>query len=211
MNLPDVSIRRPVTISMAYLAVIIIGAVGLTRLPVELLPNFSFGDISIYIDVRGGMPPSDVESLETKPVEEAVGTVGNLRNVISISEESRSRVIVRFEPGIDMDFAALEVREKFARIKDKLPKEIERPVIAQFQQTDYPIIILAVTGFGYTTEQLRNIVDEDIKDAIQRADGVANVEIGGGRERKILVEVRERKLGAFNLDLGKLINRLNLN
>lgn len=196
---------------MAYLAVIIIGTVALTRLPLELLPNFSFGDISIYIDVRGGMPPSDVESLVTKPVEEAVGTVSNLRNIISISEESRSRVILRFEPGIDMDFAALEVREKFARIKDKLPKEIERPVIAQFQQTDYPIIILAVTGFGYTTEMLRKVVDEEVKEVIQRAEGVANVEIGGGRERKILVEVEEKKLGAFNIDLGKVINKLNLN
>ncbi|OIO38536.1 MAG: hypothetical protein AUJ75_02620, partial [Candidatus Omnitrophica bacterium CG1_02_49_10] len=196
---------------MIFLAILLVGTIALLKLPIELLPNFSFGDISIYIDVRGGMPPVEVESLVTKPVEEAVGTVSHLNNIISISEESRSRVILRFEPGIDMNFVALEVREKFARIKDKLPKEIERPVIAQFQQTDYPIIILAVTAKNYTTEMLRRIVDDDIKEVFQRVEGVANVEVGGGRERKILVEVYESKLRAYNLSLGKLINKLNLN
>lgn len=209
MGLPRLSVERPITITMFFLGVILIGIIALNHLPIELLPNFSFGDISIFIDIRGGIPPEEVEEQVSKVVEEAVGTVSHLKDLISISEEGRSRVVLRFEPGINMDYAILEVREKFSRIRNKLPKQIEKPVIAKFEQQDVPILILAVTGLGHTPEMLRKIVDEDIKERILRVSGVANVDVGGGRERKILVEVDQRKLQAFNLQLGKVINALN--
>ncbi|MFH1867530.1 MAG: efflux RND transporter permease subunit, partial [Candidatus Omnitrophota bacterium] len=193
MGLPRLSVDRPITISMFFLGIILIGAISLNRLPIELLPNFSFGDISIFINIRGGIPPEEVEEQVSKLVEEAVGTVSHLKDLISISEEGRSRVVMRFEPGINMDYAILEVREKFARIRNKLPKQIEKPVIAKFEQEDVPILILAVTGLGHTPEMLRKIVDDEIKDRILRVNGVANIDIGGGRERKILVEVDQRK------------------
>lgn len=211
MALPKTCVKRPVTVLMVFCAIILVGIISLYRLPVELMPNFSFGDISIFVDIRGGMPPVEVENLVTKPIEESVGTVSHLENLISISEEGRSRVVMSFEPGINMDFAALEVREKFARVKDKLPEQIEKPVIAKFEQSDVPVLILAVTGADYTPEMLRKIVDEQIKERIQRITGVANVEVGGGRERKILVEVDQKKLQAFRLPIGRVINALNLN
>ena len=211
MGLPHFSVKKPVTISMLFLGIVIIGVISLSRLPIELLPNFSFGDISIFINIRGGVPPEEVEEQVTKPIEEAVGTVAHLKNLISISEEGRSRVVMRFEPGIDMNYALLEVREKFSRIRSKLPKQIEKPVIAKFEQEDRPVMILAVTGLGYTPETLRRIVDETVKDRILRVSGVANVDIGGGRERKILVEVDQRKLQSFKLPIGRVINALNTN
>ncbi|OGW90850.1 MAG: hypothetical protein A3D28_01125 [Omnitrophica bacterium RIFCSPHIGHO2_02_FULL_63_14] len=214
MSLPAFSVRRPITILMLYLGLMLIGAIALTRLPIELYPNFSFGDISIIVDIRGGMPPTEVETLVAKPIEEAVATVSHLRDVISISEEGRVRVVMTFEPGTDMNFAALEVREKFSRVKSKLPPEIEKPVIAKFSESDRPVLIVAATGLGYTTEQLRKIVDEQIKDQITRVSGVANVEVGGGRERKILVEVSAAKLEMFGYAIDRvtrLLNASNLN
>ncbi|MBN1405078.1 MAG: efflux RND transporter permease subunit [Candidatus Omnitrophica bacterium] len=212
MGLPNLSVNRPVAILMVFCAVIIIGVISLLRLPIELLPNFSFGDISIFIDIRGGIPPEEVESQVSKPTEDAVGSVSHLRELMSISEEGRSRVVMRFEPGINMNYAALEVKEKFSRIRNKLPPQIEKPVIAKFEQQDVPILITAVTGgVNYTPEMLRKIVDETIKEQILRVEGVANVEIGGGRERKILVEVDQKKLQAYKLPIGKVINVLNLN
>ncbi len=212
MGLPRIAVNRPITILMVFSAIIVVGAIAIVRLPIELLPNFSFGDISIFINIRGGIPPEEVEAQVSRPIEDAVGTVSHLRNLISISEEGRSRVVMRFEPGIDMDYAALEVREKFSRVRDKLPKQIEKPVIAKFEQQDYPVLITAVTGgINYTPEMLRKIVDETIKEQILRVEGVANVDIGGGRERKILVEVDQRKLQAYRLPIGKVINALNLN
>ncbi|MFN7169876.1 MAG: efflux RND transporter permease subunit, partial [Candidatus Omnitrophota bacterium] len=122
MNLPKLSIYRPVTVFMVFSGIILVGMVSLQRLPVEMMPNVAFEDISIIIQIRGGIPPSDVEMLVTKPVEESVSGVSHLREILSISEEGESRVVLRFEPGTNMDFAALEVREKFSRIVDKLPR-----------------------------------------------------------------------------------------
>jgi HAE1 family hydrophobic/amphiphilic exporter-1 len=140
---------------MVYAILIITGILSLLQLPVELYPNISFGEISIIIQVRGGIPPTEVETLVTKPIEEAVGTVSHLEEMLSISKEGESTVVLSFEPGIDMDFAALEVREKFAKVKNKLPKEIEKPIIAQFKRSDVPIVIIAVTSLKRTTEESR--------------------------------------------------------
>jgi HAE1 family hydrophobic/amphiphilic exporter-1 len=146
MKLSAFAINRPITITMIFIGVLLIGYIALIQMPLELMPNYSYDTISIIIRIRGGIPSPDVERLVTKPVEEAVSDVSNLKELISISEEGESRVILRFEPGTNMDFASLEVREKFGRVKDKLPKEIEKPVIARYQQTDVPIMILAVTS-----------------------------------------------------------------
>ncbi len=110
MTPADFSVKRPITIIMIFLAVILIGSIAIFRLPVELLPNFSFGNISIFVDIRGGMPAIEVEKSVAKPIEDAMGGVSHLINIISISEEGRCRVVLKFEPGSDMDFAALEVR-----------------------------------------------------------------------------------------------------
>lgn len=211
MGLPKIAIHRPVAMTMVFLGILLIGAVSVVRLPIELMPDIALKDISIIVRIRGGIPAPEVESLVTRPIEEAVSGVSYLRELLSISEEGESRVILRFEPGINMDFAALEVREKFSRVEDKLPREIERPIIAKYRKTDMPIVILATTGEGFTPEMLRRIVDEQIKENFMRVEGVANVEVAGGRERKILVEANQQALLAHNISLGKVINALNLN
>ncbi|MDD5174329.1 MAG: efflux RND transporter permease subunit, partial [Candidatus Omnitrophica bacterium] len=211
MSLPSFSIKRPVTMLMIYTILVLIGVLSLLQLPVELYPNISFGEISIIIEVRGGIPPTEVESLVTKQVEEAVGTVSHLEEMLSISKEGESTVVLSFEPGIDMNFAALEVREKFAKVKNKLPKEIEKPIIAQFKRSDVPILIIAVTSLRRTTEDIRKIVDENVREALKRINGVADVEVAGGRERKILVEVDQRRLAAYNLSLERVISMIGMN
>lgn len=215
MSLPTFSIKRPVTMLMIYASLILLGIVSLTQLPVELYPNISFGEISVIIQVRGGIPPTEVESLVSKPVEEAVGTVSHLEEMMSISKEGESTVVLSFEPGINMEFAALDVREKFARVKNKLPEEIEKPIIAQFKRSDVPIVILAVTSLRRSTEEIRKIVDESVREPIKRISGVADAEVAGGRERKILIEADQRKMVTYGVSLERLIasvgqNNLNL-
>lgn len=211
MNLPEISIKKPVTVLMVTMIVILFGLVSLYKLPVELNPNTSFGQVSIIIQARGGIPPTEVEALVTKPVEEAVATVSNLEELLSISKEGESTVVLTFKQGTDMDFAALEVREKFAKIKNKLPREIEKPVIAQFQQGDVPIYIVAATSETRNTEAIRKIVDEVMKEEIKRVPGVANVEIAGGRERKILIEADQVRLAAYGIPIDELTSILGAN
>ena len=211
MSLPRISVEKPVTTWMVFIAILLIGAISITKLPVELMPDISYKKITIITRVRGGMPPTEVEELVTKPIEDAVSTVGRVEEISSRSEKGESQVVIRFEPGTNMDFAALEVREKFSRVKNKLPKEIERPVIARYEETDTYVAILAVTSTKYTTEYLRRIIDEDIKEYLLRVNGVANVDVYGGRERKIMVEFDQYKLDAHGLPILLVIDKLGIN
>lgn len=211
MGLPAFSVKRPVTILMMTIIVCIIGVISLFYLPVELMPNISYGEISIIINIRGGIPPSEVEERVTKPVEEAVSTVSYLEELLSISKEGESTVVLSFKPGTDMNFAALEVREKFAKIKNKLPKEIEKPVIANYKYSDYPIMILAFISKRYSPEGLRKIVEEIVEEPIKRVTGVANIEVGGGRERKILVELDQSRLKAHSVSMDMVLSSIGRN
>ncbi|MBD3426087.1 MAG: MMPL family transporter [Candidatus Omnitrophica bacterium] len=214
MSLSSFSIKRPITTIMIFSALCLMGVIAITRLPVELYPDISFGQISIIVHIRGGIPPTEVETMVSKPIEEAVSTVAHLERMMSISKEGESTVVLSFERGINMQLAAMEVREKFAKVKEQMPKEAEKPIIAQFSQTDVPIVIFAVTSRKRTTEELRKIVDENIKERIKRITGVANVEIGGGRERKIIIEADKKALYRYAVSLNRLIAALggsNLN
>jgi HAE1 family hydrophobic/amphiphilic exporter-1 len=147
----------------------------------------------------------------TRMVEDSVSTVSHVEKMMSISKEGESTVVLTFERGINMEVAAMEVREKFAKVKEKLPKESEKPIIAQFSQTDVPIIIFAVTSRQRTTEELRKMVDENIRENIKRITGVANVEIGGGRERKIMIEPDENALFRYGVSVNRLISAIGGN
>lgn len=211
MGLPAKAVRRPVTITMLFIGILIFGFISLGRLPVELSPNREVGQISIIITVRGGMPPTEIESMVTRLVEEAVGTVSHVTNISSNSRESMSIVLLEFEPGTDMDFVSLEVRERFSRIKNKLPREANKPVIAKWEYSQNSTIICSVTSNMYTPEMLRRQVDEAIKSNITRIDGVANVEVWGGRERKIMVDLDQSKLIAHNISYENIMQVLSSN
>jgi hydrophobic/amphiphilic exporter-1 (mainly G- bacteria), HAE1 family len=214
MSLSSFSIKRPVTTIMIFTAFCLMGVISLARLPVELYPDISFGQISVIVYIRGGIPPTEVESMVTKPIEEAVSTVANLDSMLSISKEGEATVVLSFERGINMQLAAMEVREKFSKVKEQMPKEAEKPIIAQFSQTDVPIVIFAVTSRKRSTEELRKIVDEQVKERMKRISGVANVEVGGGRERKIIIEADKKALYRYGVSINKVISALgasNLN
>lgn len=214
MGLPAFSVNRPVTILMATIIACLIGAISIFYIPVELMPNISYGEISIIVHIRGGIPPVEVEERVTKLVEEAVSTVSNLEELFSTSKEGESTVILGFKPDTDMNFAALEVREKFAKIKNKLPSDIEKPVIANYKYSDYPILILAFISKRYSPEAIRIIIEDNLEEPIKRVTGVANVEIGGGREKKIMVEVDQSRAAASNVTMDQIfsaIGRNNLN
>jgi len=210
MSLPRFANQRPVTILMITIGMVLVGMVALTRLPLELLPNVGFSTVTVYVSIRGGMPPEEVENMVVKPIEEAMGDLSHLKKIESLCEEGSATVEISFEPGTNMDFAALEVREKFNRIKNELPPEIEKPVIARYNYADMPVMIVSVVS-SYTPEVIRRIVDDNIKPRVKRINGVANVEVVGGRERKILIEVDLVKLQAQGIPIKKVVGIINLN
>ncbi len=210
-KLPHFAIKRPVTYGMIISLIFLVGIAATVNLPVELMPDISYGNVTIFIDVRGGMPPPDVERLVTKPVEEAMSTVSKMKRTSSISKKNRSVVTVEFDPGTNMSLATMEVRENFLKVKSKLPKEIERPVIAHYEESDAPIVIAAFTSSSKTPEELRKFVEEKLKEKLMRTNGVANVELGGGRERKIIVNIDKNRLAATGIPIKKIVSVLEQN
>ncbi|MEI8176824.1 MAG: efflux RND transporter permease subunit, partial [Candidatus Omnitrophota bacterium] len=166
---------------------------------------------SIIISIRGGIPPTEVEMQVSRPIEEALATVSNLTELMSISKEGEATVVMSFKPGTDMNFAGLEVREKFAKVKNKLPKEIEKPVIANYNNNDYPCMILAFASKIYSPEGIRKVVEELVQEPLRRVLGVANVEIGGGRERKILIELDQTRLKAHGITMDTVLSAIGRN
>lgn len=206
MSLPSAAVKRSVLTWVFFAGLAFLGFISLFTLPVELYQGKSHGIISIIIHARGGLSPVDVEQTMTRPVEEAVSSASFLKNMYSNSREAESRVTLEFEPGTDMRFAALEVREKFSRIKNLLPSEIEKPVIANYEDTDAAVLIAAVTSETLSPEEMREVVDQELKPRLDRVDGVASVEVYGGREKKILIETDRDKMFAYSVSIERIMD-----
>lgn len=213
MSLPSLAINRPITILMVMISISFIGVLALFSLPVELMPNVSYKKITIMISIRGGLPPDENENMVIKPVEDAVGTVSNLESIVSTAEKDRAIIVLRFIPGTNMDFASMEVREAFAKVKNKLPKETEKPVISRYEESDAPVLILAVTSVGekHSPEEMRTLVDKKMKERLMRVTGVANIDVSGGREQKIICNINQTAIDANKIPIRKIVNKIGVN
>ena len=206
----EFGIKKPVTTLMIVIAMILFSAITTFRIPVELNPSAESGLVSVITRLRGGVAASEVEKYVTKPLEEVFAELNGLKEMISSSKESESNIMMTFHHNVDTDFIVIDIREKIAMIKHKLPKETEKPIIAKFEQSDSPIIILSLSSPEKTPEQLREIAEEQLKEKIMRVSGVANVEFGGGRERKFLIEMDNSKLLGYKLSILEVVNKINL-
>jgi len=206
----DIGIKKPVTTLMLVFALIMFSGIMALKIPVELNPSTQSGMVSVITRLRGGVAATEVEKYVTRPLEEVFSELNGLREMISSSKESESNIMMTFHYGINTDFVVIDVREKLATVRNLLPKETEKPIIARFEQSDSPIIIVSLSSENMTPEQLREVAEEKIKDKLMRVSGVANVEIGGGRERKLLIEVDNAKLLAYKLPILEVVQKINL-
>jgi len=207
MNLPDLSIRKPVTVTMVFLAIILLGIISWQRLPQELFPPITFPEISVVTHYLNAAP-EEIETIITRPIEEAVGSVPGLKRITSVSREGRSVVTVAFHWGIDINFAALAVREKVDLVKELLPREASDPLVVKFNPLERPIMILSVTG-NLSSFELRELSRRVIKDGLEKIEGVASASISGGLEREIRIEVDQGRLSAAGASLLSIVDALS--
>jgi len=224
MILTELSIRRRVTVSMFMVAVLLFGSVALSRLKVNLLPELTFPSLTVRTDFRGAAP-AEVEHLISKPIEEALGIVKNVRLVRSTSRTGQSDVILEFAWGTDMDKATLEVREQLDLVN--LPREVQRPVMLRFDPSLDPVIRLGLTSVNRplnlagdsenessTLTSLRRYADEQIKKELESVLGVAAVKVSGGYEEEIQVYVDPEKLARLRIPIEQVstvLSRENIN
>ncbi len=204
MSLVDLSIRRPVTIFIFAVAAVVFGWVAFGNLATDLLPDITYPSMTVRTDLPGAAPV-EVETLITRPVEDAVGVVGNLVRVSSSSRAEVSEVVLEFAWGTSMDFAALDVRERLDVIR--LPQDAEPPVLLRYDPSLDPILRLAVSGDPDLT-RLRRFTEERIQRPLERLEGVAAVVVQGGLEEEIQVELDERRLANLGLTAEAVRSRL---
>ena len=192
MNWIAVAVRRPVTVMMGAVTLLLFGLISLGGLSVNLLPDLSYPTLTVRTELQGAAP-AEIETLLTRPIEESVGTVNNVRSIDSISRTGQSDVILEFAWGTDMDMAGLDVREKLEVLQ--LPLEAGRPSLLRFNPATDPIVRMAL-GFEDTPENetralkaLRRHADEQLKKAIEPVAGVAAVKVSGGLEDEIQIEI----------------------
>ncbi len=212
MKLPDLSINKPVTVTMIFLGIVLMGLISLGRLPQELFPAISYPQLTIVTTYENAAP-EEVETLITKIIEEAVGTVGNLKRISSTSKEGISLVTTEFNWGTNMDFASLGVREKIDLIKERLPLGSADPIVMKFNPFELPVMTLSVTGEKAPSELLK-LTRKFIKDELEKVPGVASCNITGGLEREIVVSIDQARLRASGIAINKVVDALkssNLN
>ncbi len=212
LKIVEIATRRHVAISMAAVTLVLFGLIALRDLPVNLLPDLSYPTLTVRTEYQGSAP-EEVETLLTRPVEEAVGVVKNVIAVKSVSRTGQSDVILEFAWGTDMDRAGLDVREKLELLQ--LPLEVSRPLLLRFNPANDPIMRYGLfledsaTGEDETAlKVLRRFADEEIKKQLEPVEGVAAVKISGGLEDEIQIGIDQQKMAQLNLSLEELTARL---
>lgn len=213
MKLSDTSIRRPVFTLMVISALMVLGLISMfSKLGLNLWPDVSFPIIVITTPYPGASP-QEMETLVTKPIEEAVSGVNGVKRVQSWSRESFSTVLVEFHLETNIKLAAVDVREKVQAIRGDLPDEVEEPVIRRFDPTDTPVLTYTVSARRVPYE-IRHTAKDRIQPAIAAADGVGSVEILGGLEREIQVNLDLQALQSRRIPIERVLDLMaseNLN
>jgi HAE1 family hydrophobic/amphiphilic exporter-1 len=212
MKLADIAVRRPVGVIMLALAVLLLGMVSLSRLAIDLLPNWEF-PVTAIVTTYQGAGPQEIEQLVTRPIEESVATVENLRNISSTSQSGSSVVIAQFDWGTDMEAVINDIREKVDRAQGVLPADADRSMVMKFDPSQMPVLTVGFTG-EQSLSDLTRIAENTVKPRLERLPGVASVSVQGGQEREIQVYLDPVAMRGYGVSLESVTQSLragNLN
>jgi len=214
-RLIEIATERRVTIVMMMVAIALFGMVSLSRLKLNLLPDISYPTVTVRTELTGAAP-EEVENLLTKPIEEAVGVIRNVRLVRSVSRSGQSDVTLEFLWGTDMDIAGVDVREKLDILV--LPIEASRPLLLRFDPSSEPIMRLGLLfKEGADTGQenvearlksLRRLAEDRIKTDLEAEEGTAAVKVSGGLEDEIEIRVDQQKLSQLGISIDQIAARI---
>ncbi len=195
MQLPQVSIRRPVLTVMMSLALILFGIIGLMRLPVRELPNIDPPIVSVQT-VYPGANAQVVETEVTERLEEELNSIEGIKTLSSESKEQVSNITIEFNLARPVDVAAQDVRDRVSRARGKLPEDIEEPIIAKQEADAQPIMWIALYSDRYDTLELSRIAERQLKDVLQTIPGVSQIVIGGEKRFAIRIWLDAGKMAA---------------
>lgn len=197
MALTETSIKRPIATSMVFLIIITLGVIGFRFLPVDLLPPIEFPQLTVATNYPN-VGPVEIEKIITEPIENALAGVPGVERVRSSSSEGNSRVTLEFAQSVDIDVAANDVRAALDRVRGALPPEVEAPRIWKFDPNNFPIVIVGANS-DMNLAELTVVLDREITQRFEQIDGVGSIDIWGGLDREVKVDINRDRLIASGL------------
>ena len=202
MNIGKFSVKRPVTIAMAALVLILFGVVSFTRMSIDLMPKMELPIMAVMTNYDGA-GPEEVEERVTKPLESSMASISGMSGITSISSAGNSVVMIMFDYGTNLDSATNDVRDALEFAKMILPEEAQDITILKLDINSMPIITLGVNG-DRSLEDVKKIVEDKVAPRLERIEGVASVDVSGGREQQVTITADPYKLSAYGLNTGTI-------
>ena len=203
MKLAEFSVNKRVTIFIITVLIIIMGGISFFRLGLEIFPDMDYPVISI-VTTYYGASPQDIEETITETIETAIASVKNIKTIKSESLENASLIMVEFNWGTNLDFAAQDLRDVIDQITDYLPDDVSRPLVMKFNLSQMPILMYGVTGAENTFE-LRKILEDEISTKLKHLKGVGTVMIYGGDELEKQIIVDKEKIEQYNISIDDIV------
>ena len=201
-------IRRPVFTTMLVLLLVVFGLSSYSGIGLDLYPDVEFPIVNVTVTYTGASP-EEMETLVTKPIEDAVSSVSGIKTLSSISKTGSSQITLEFEFGTDPKMAANEVREKVAGVRKKLPDQIDEPVVQRFDISAQSIIYFSLASDERPRQEIRKLAVDIVKDELQRLDGVGDVNVFGSTLREIQLRIDPAKMEAYNITYQHLDEAVN--
>ncbi|ACB85513.1 efflux RND transporter permease subunit [Natranaerobius thermophilus] len=196
MFLSKIALKRPVTIIMAVVIILLLATVSFSRIPIDLYPDMELPVLFVQTDYEGA-GPHEVENMVSRPLEETLSTVDNLSQITSISQQDSSQIIMEFDWGTDMDFAALDTRELIDMIGEQLPDDAGDPTVMQLDPDMMPILQVGINAPEMDLQEISELAEGTIQTQVERIEGVGEVNVMGGVEREIKIHVDPYLLSSY--------------
>jgi HAE1 family hydrophobic/amphiphilic exporter-1 len=188
---------------MLSAVIVLLGALSLVRLPVDLMPDISYPQITVRVGYPG-VGPQEIEELIVRPLEQSLAAVPGVEQINGNASEGNGSVRLSFAWGTDLAEAADEVRTRIDRVRGRFPEESDPPTIFKFDSSTQPIMSIGVEG-DYDSVTLREIAEVDLGPRFERVDGVAAVTVNGGLRRQIHIELSKEKITALDLSVDRVV------
>lgn len=203
--LPKLSVKKPMTIFVAVIVVIVLGIVSVFKMTPDLLPNMDF-PYAIILTTYPGQTPETVESVVTKPLEQSLSTIDGVKTITSTSSDNYSMLTLEFEDGTNMDTATVDMRGNLDTIKDAWPDGVGSPYLMKINPNMMPVAMVAVDYDGYDTVQISDYVNNELKNQLEGIDGVASVSTKGIVTQKENIIISQTKIDALNAKINDALN-----
>lgn len=203
MDITKISIKRPVAVFVAMLVVLILGGVSISNMEMALTPEMDI-PVALVLTQYSGAGPEEVESLVSETIEGAVANVEDIDNIQSVSMEGMSVVIAQFEYGVDLDKSVNSIRDKLGMVEAMLPEDAESPTIMKMDMNAMPIAQIVVSSDNMNNDELKAFVEDNIEPRIERQVGVASVDVTGGNEKEIRIEIDPERLEGLGLTMSSI-------